>query len=112
MPGTIRKGQSGLNSGCIRSLLRSSGSSLGEPKIVSRNHLLRERYSAVSGDSSSRDRLKGVRAGVLALSRHRQTMQRVCPQKGEPGLSSPFLLHRLDVLASVTIENINVRQPF
>ena len=43
MPGTSRRGQSGLNGGCIKSLLRSSRSSSGEPKIVSRNHLLRGR---------------------------------------------------------------------
>jgi hypothetical protein len=29
-----------------------------------------------------------------------------------PGLGSPFLLHRLDVLATATIEDVNVRQSF
>ena len=43
MPGTIRTGQSGLNGGCIKSLLRSSRSSLGGPKLVPRNHLLQRR---------------------------------------------------------------------
>jgi hypothetical protein len=30
----------------------------------------------------------------------------------EPALGSLFLLHGLDVLATVTIEDVNLRQPF
>jgi hypothetical protein len=33
-------------------------------------------------------------------------------EHSEPALGSPFLLNRLDVLAAVTIEDVNVRHAF
>jgi len=53
LSGTTKSERTEPKSGCIESRWRLSSSSSGEPKIVTRNHLLPRLYSAVSGNSSS-----------------------------------------------------------